>query len=128
MMEMLFVSCVCLFSLPLVPVPADVHTGNLTEQRGMCNDLGSENAHTHHNCEHIPEFRFPALKPPYLKRPLKPRRNLRTSGCPYRTEPSMFFLNQLTINKVRVSNSTKNVASVKCSSDRYSLDPLIFNA
>ncbi len=36
MMEMLFVSCVCLFSLPLVPVPADVHNGNLTEQRGMC--------------------------------------------------------------------------------------------
>ncbi len=23
-MEMLFVSCVCLFSLPLVPVPADI--------------------------------------------------------------------------------------------------------
>ncbi len=40
----------------------------------------------------------------------------------------MFFLNRLTINKVRVSNSTKNVASVKCSSDRYSLDPLIVNA
>ncbi len=36
MMEMLFVSCVCMFSLPLVPVPADVHNGNLTEQRGMC--------------------------------------------------------------------------------------------
>ncbi len=36
-----------------------------------CNALGSENAHTHHNCEHSPEFRFPAIKPPYLKRPLK---------------------------------------------------------
>ncbi len=72
-MEMLFVSCVCLFSLLLVPVPADVRNGNLTEQRGMCNALGggSENAHTHHNGEHIPEFRFPAIKPPYLKRLLK---------------------------------------------------------
>ncbi len=35
-MEKLFVSCVCLLSLPLVPVPADVRNGNLTEQRGLC--------------------------------------------------------------------------------------------
>ncbi len=35
-MEMLFVSCVCLFSLPLVPVPADVPSGTSPSQRGMC--------------------------------------------------------------------------------------------
>ncbi len=139
MMEMLFVSCVCLFSLLLVPVPADVRNGNLTEQRGVCNALGSENAHTHTiiastflPSQHL-HFNwlaeFPALKSPYLRRPFKTRRNLRrTSGCPYRTETSMLFLNRLTINKVRVRNSTKNVASAKCSSDRHSLDPLIVNA
>ncbi len=35
--EMLFVSCGCLFSLPLVPVPADVPSGTSPSQRGMCN-------------------------------------------------------------------------------------------
>ncbi len=48
-MEMLFVSCVCLFSLLLVPMPADVRNGNLTEQRGMCNALG-ERGSTHTKC------------------------------------------------------------------------------
>ncbi len=136
MMEMLFVSCVCLFSLLLVPVSADVRNGNLTEQRGMCNASWRKRTPRMAG-ECIPVLRPPPLiiladfllKSPYLKRPLKTRRNLRRiSGCPYRTEPSMLFLNRLTINKVRVSNSTKNVASAKCSSDRHSLDPLIINA
>ncbi len=35
--EMMFVSCMCLFSLPLVPVPADVPTGTSPSKRGMCN-------------------------------------------------------------------------------------------
>ncbi len=42
-MEMLFVSCVCRFSLPLVPVAVDICNGNLTEQRGMCRALPREN-------------------------------------------------------------------------------------
>ncbi len=35
--EMMFVSCMCLFSLPLVPVPAEVPSGTSPSQRGMCN-------------------------------------------------------------------------------------------
>ncbi len=35
-MEMLYVSCVFLFSLPLVPVPVDVPSGTSPSQRGMC--------------------------------------------------------------------------------------------
>ncbi len=35
-MEMLFLSCVCLLSLPLIPVPADVPSGTSQSQRGMC--------------------------------------------------------------------------------------------
>ncbi len=35
--EMMFVFCMCLFSLPLVPVPADVPSGTSPSKRGMCN-------------------------------------------------------------------------------------------
>ncbi len=34
--EIMFVSCMCLFSLPLVPVPDDVPSGTSPSQRGMC--------------------------------------------------------------------------------------------
>ncbi len=37
--EMMFVSCMCLFSLPLVPVPAEVPSGTSPSQRGMCNAM-----------------------------------------------------------------------------------------
>ncbi len=49
-------SCVCLFSLLLVPVPADVRNGNLTEQRGKCNAfVRKEHTHTT-KCNHkIPQ-------------------------------------------------------------------------
>ncbi len=105
-MEMLFVSCVCLFSLLLVPVPADVRNGNLTEQRRMCNALGSEKTHTlsatahssgsknfflHYlqvvkliNDQHLTQLagRFPAMLSCYhLRRPLKTRRALRETSA-----------------------------------------------
>ncbi len=35
--EMMFVSCMCLFSLPLVPVSAEIPSGTSPSQRGMCN-------------------------------------------------------------------------------------------
>ncbi len=35
--EMMFVSCMCLFSLPLVPGPDDVPSGTSPSQRGICN-------------------------------------------------------------------------------------------
>ncbi len=34
---MMFMPCMCLFSLSLVPVPADVPSGTSPSQRGMCN-------------------------------------------------------------------------------------------
>ncbi len=34
----MFVSCACLFSLPLVPVPADVPSGTSRSKRGMCRE------------------------------------------------------------------------------------------
>ncbi len=36
--EMMFGYCVCLFSLPLVPVPADVPSGTSPSKRGMCRE------------------------------------------------------------------------------------------
>ncbi len=39
--EMMFVSCMCLFSLPLVPVPADVPSGTSPSKRGMCNAMSA---------------------------------------------------------------------------------------
>ncbi len=94
MMEMLFVSCVCLFSLLLVPVPADVRNGNLTEQRGMYNASWRKRT-LRMAGECIPELRSPPpfiiladflLKSPYLKRPLKTRRNLRRTSRMYLRE------------------------------------------
>ncbi len=35
--EMIFVSCMCLFSLTRVSVPAEVPSGTSPSQRGMCN-------------------------------------------------------------------------------------------
>ncbi len=39
--EISLVSCVCPFSLPLVPVPEDVPSGTSPRKRGMCNTLST---------------------------------------------------------------------------------------
>ncbi len=39
--EMVFASCVCPFSLPLVPVPEDVPSGTSPHKRGMCNTMST---------------------------------------------------------------------------------------
>ncbi len=44
--EISLVSCVCPFSLPLVPVPEDVPSGTSPRKRGMCNTLAFLKTHT----------------------------------------------------------------------------------
>ncbi len=44
--EISLVSCVCPFSLPLVPVPEDVPSGTSPHKRGMCNPLSTAWKHT----------------------------------------------------------------------------------
>ncbi len=39
--EISLVSCVCPFSLPLVPVPEDVPSGTSPHKRGMCNTMST---------------------------------------------------------------------------------------
>ncbi len=39
--EISLVSCVCPFSLPLVPVPEDVPSGTSPRKRGMCNTMST---------------------------------------------------------------------------------------
>ncbi len=42
--EMMFVSCMCLFSLPLVPVPADVPSEHHQAKGGMCRERCLQNS------------------------------------------------------------------------------------
>ncbi len=57
-MEILFVSCGCLFFLPLVPVPTDVTSGTSPSQRGKCRASSREKMHKmiekRHNSKELP--------------------------------------------------------------------------
>ncbi len=68
--EMMFVSCMCLFSLPLVPVPAEVPSGTSPSQRGICNAMsaGIQLSLQVTRCQLKNQRLYKALPPPHQRK------------------------------------------------------------
>ncbi len=62
--EISLVSCVCPFSLPLVPVPEDVPSGTSPRKRGMCNTMSTWR-HTQENSNPATEMNYYQKNPPF---------------------------------------------------------------